>query len=85
MEKYTIDFFGVTTRRQAHKLIADTLGFPEYYGRNLDALFDCLTELPECHIVLENINTLGERSEAFVQTFIDAQQKRADGFEVEVI
>lgn len=85
MKKYIIDFFGVATRRQAHELIADILGFPEYYGRNLDALFDCLMELPECHIVLETISALGERSEAFVQTFIDAQQERADGFEVEVI
>lgn len=23
------------------------LGFPEYYGKNLDALYDCLTEMTE--------------------------------------
>ena len=23
------------------------LGFPEYYGKNLDALYDCLTEMSE--------------------------------------
>ena len=30
-----------------HSLIAQILGFPAHYGRNLDALYDCLTELPD--------------------------------------
>lgn len=34
-----------STREAAHAYIADTLGFPEHYGANLDALFDCLAEL----------------------------------------
>ena len=28
-----------------HEILADALGFPPYYGRNLDALHDCLTEI----------------------------------------
>ena len=27
-----------------HDLFAQALALPEYYGRNLDALFDCLTD-----------------------------------------
>lgn len=30
-----------------HAYFAETLCFPPWYGRNLDALFDCLTDLPE--------------------------------------
>lgn len=30
---------------QVHALLADELGFPDYYGTNLDALFDCLGEV----------------------------------------
>ena len=30
-----------------HSQLADALHFPAYYGRNLDALYDCLTEVEE--------------------------------------
>lgn len=37
----------ITDGRQLHLLLARYLEFPQWYGRNLDALYDCLTELPE--------------------------------------
>ena len=40
-------------RKQAHLYLAQMFDFPDYYGKNLDALFDCLTELGECTVVLE--------------------------------
>ena len=40
-------------REQAHQYLAHMLDFPDYYGNNLDALFDCLTELGDCTIVLD--------------------------------
>lgn len=30
-----------------HDYIAENLGFPDYYGKNLDALYDCLTDIDE--------------------------------------
>ena len=30
-----------------HKLFADTLGFPDFYGSNMDAWIDCMTFLDE--------------------------------------
>lgn len=30
-----------------HEKLADALGFPEYYGMNLDALHDCLGDISE--------------------------------------
>ena len=30
-----------------HDRLAETLHFPAYYGRNLDALYDCLTDVQE--------------------------------------
>lgn len=32
---------------QVHNYLCNQLRFPDWYGRNLDALFDCLTELGE--------------------------------------
>ena len=40
---YTIDLTSVTTPREMHEQIKAALSLPEYYGMNLDALWDCLT------------------------------------------
>lgn len=53
MKKYFIDCEKLSERRAAHRYLAETLEFPEYYGNNLDALFDCMTEKPECSILFK--------------------------------
>ena len=58
MRKVILDCEKLLERRQAHLYLADLLDFPDYYGKNLDALFDCLTELPECTIILQNEKAL---------------------------
>lgn len=45
MDTYTIDFSNATTRSDIHDILATALSLPEYYGRNLDALYDCLSEM----------------------------------------
>lgn len=52
MKKITLDFgepaaAAALTKKEIHRYIACKLGFPEYYGCNLDALYDCLTDLAE--------------------------------------
>ena len=42
-----IDGAAIETRDQLHDALARQLSLPAYYGRNLDALFDCLTDLAE--------------------------------------
>ena len=37
------------TECELHEEIAQKLSFPEYYGKNLDALNDCLSEINECY------------------------------------
>ena len=30
---------------EGHNYLKEVLNFPDYYGKNLDALYDCLTEI----------------------------------------
>ena len=53
MKKYFIDCEKLCASRTAHKYLAETLEFPEYYGNNLDALFDCMTDKGECTILFK--------------------------------
>lgn len=41
----TGELAGATDRAEVLQGIGEALGFPGYYGRNLDALWDCLTDL----------------------------------------
>lgn len=37
----------IDSRAALHSALRDALSLPEYYGNNLDALSDCLTDLSE--------------------------------------
>ncbi|SFX09865.1 ribonuclease inhibitor [Thermoactinomyces sp. DSM 45891] len=43
MRDIVIDGKDIMTISHLHKLLKEKLGFPDYYGENLDALWDCLT------------------------------------------
>ena len=44
METIVIDGSQMSGRQAAHQHLAERLSFPGYYGRNLDALYDLLSE-----------------------------------------
>ena len=58
MRNFTIDFKSSYDKATLHECIKTGLELPEYYGRNLDALHDCLTEMTDCVITLKNIDVL---------------------------
>lgn len=44
MKKYTVDFRQVKYYLEMHDVLRESLDFPEYYGRNWDAFWDCITD-----------------------------------------
>ncbi len=44
---FYIDLKGITTKEELHALLRKELPLPEYYGDNLDAFYDALTEQGE--------------------------------------
>ena len=40
---YILDGSSIFSRESLHRALSETLHFPEWYGANLDALYDCLT------------------------------------------
>ncbi len=45
MKEITIYCTGISSMADLHDVLARELCFPEWYGKNLDALHDCLTAI----------------------------------------
>lgn len=68
-----IDCTGIENKQQLHGLLAQKLAFPDYYGHNLDALFDCLMDIRQpTTIKLEGWSALGDWKQGFTDVFVDA-------------
>lgn len=51
-----IDFSGVSDLNSMHKLLMEKFGFPDFYGKNVNALIDCLTSLRHPEDRMTNIH-----------------------------
>ena len=47
MKTITLDITNIETVRALHIYLQYMLDLPAYYGKNLDALYDCLTDIGE--------------------------------------
>ena len=47
VKEIVINMKTIQNPAQFHEILAKELSFPEYYGRNLDALYDLLSVYPE--------------------------------------
>ncbi|MDO5860137.1 barstar family protein [Methanobrevibacter sp.] len=61
---------GNLIKKDGHDYLKEALDFPDYYGKNLDALYDCLCEIGiETEIILKNSDMV---SKDLIDTFVDA-------------
>ena len=59
---------GELIKKDGHDYLAEALDFPDYYGKNLDALYDCLCEI-EADIEIVNASMVDKD---IIDTFKDA-------------
>lgn len=70
----------IHSKEQLHELLMQLLPLPSYYGKNLDALYDCLTELStplelhiqDCETLCANLGGYGEK---FLMVLDDCQRE----------
>ena len=85
-ELYTVDFKDVRRYEEIHEALKDGLAFPDYYGGNLDALWDCLTDFIDNNdvIILKNyqfVEKAGEEyAEKILRVFARAKHFADDAF-----
>ena len=53
MKQITLDGNILADASRMHDYLKEVLNFPEYYGKNLDALYDCLTDLENMEITID--------------------------------
>lgn len=69
---------------RAHTYLEEELDFPDYYGKNLDALYDCLADLRNMRIKIDVDGNENEYLSRILQVFEDAAEDNED-IEVYVI
>ena len=79
MNSYILDCACMTDRDIAHTYLTEVLPLPPYYGRHLDALYDCLWELTPCTVTLQNttalVEVMGNYGEALLTVFRDTAEE----------
>ena len=78
MKKVILDCSLVETSAGLHLQLSELLNLPEYYGNNLDALADCLSEVhPPVCLTLENAQALEDHLGDYAQRFLRVLEQAA--------
>ena len=83
MREIFLDGTYLCEKDNAHEYLKDKLDLPEYYGKNLDALYDCLTDFTDAVIeirVPENKTIYFRR----VQRVFKAADRKNDNLTVKI-
>ena len=92
-EKYTIDFTNVKYYLEMHGVIWYALAFPDYYGCNWSAFWDCLTDMygEPIHIEIIGLEVIerkfGDYASKLMEVFRDLKHYRDDKYidEIQIV
>lgn len=72
MKIHTIDARNILDWHSFHDVFAKEFNFPAYYGRNMNAWNDCMSDLEECvAIQINDIGELKDKSRDIYDSLID--------------
>ena len=70
INSYTVDLSGVDDRGSLHRRLEEALMLPSWYGSNLDALYDALTEVSvPMHVLFTAWEKLQEEEPVYFNRF----------------
>ena len=76
MKTVTVDCTQIADKAALHRALARELHFPDYYGNNLDALYDCLTDIQEeTTLALPGFHSMGSFRAGFQAVLEEAEQE----------
>lgn len=78
MKKLTIDFRKIKDRESAQEYLSRKKQFPEYYGKNLDALHDVLTSINEKTRIIIRYYKPSLTSESYAEKVMEVIRDSAD-------
>ena len=84
MKQITLDGNNLADAAQVHEYLKECLEFPEYYGKNMDALYDCLTDLNDVEITI----TAPDEDSAIYQRFLrvlKAADRENDSLKIQIL
>ena len=89
MSSAIIDGASIRSQDDLHDVLSEVLELPDYYGRNLDALWDCLTGWidPPVEVVWREFALSRERLGAYADKTLEVLQRatgEVEGFTVRV-
>ena len=74
----SIDMLEMTTKKESHMYLQECLSLPEYYGHNLDALYDCLTEMSQTEIHLHHADEADGYAQIVLHVFLQAARENPE-------
>ena len=93
--KYTVNLQNVEYYLELHGIIAQALGFPEHYGCNWSAFWDCLTDMygEPIHIEIVGLESVERRFGDTAKKMVDllsefkhwCDDEFADDIQIEIV
>ena len=61
--------------KEGHDYLKKLFDFPDYYGKNLDALYDCLGDLDDTEVIVINMDEVNRKSLKILSIFDEVTEE----------